>query len=303
MRTDIPPLLLQHFRRDSSTLALLWAIEMKDGRFIRGTEHDVDIELVGSANYTDPELAGIYETNASITASDVTSNTDMSVDNTEAEGTVQQPPYTTISDLTVRDIEGGLLDMAPVWVLACNWRDPSMGHAVLKTAHLGEISRDSDGRYRTEVRGLTQLLSQSILDTYGERCSVKRLGDSRCRVDVSGLTATVTVTDVESRRRFHVTDISGRPEQYYGSGIIRGLTGENVALEREVKRDNRLGDHGFIDLWDPMPLDVEAGDTFELEPGCDRTLPTCRDKFDNVVNIQAYGVLIPGVLELLKGPT
>lgn len=309
MRTDIPALLLQHFQQDSSTLALLWAIERKDGIFLRGTEHDDDINLIGGVNYTDPELAGLYSTNASITASDITSNSDMSVDNAEAEGIIQQPA-TVITDLTVRDIEGGLLDMAPVWVIACNWRDPSMGHVILRTGYLGEISRDSDGRYRTEVRGLVQLLQQSILDTYGERCNVKRLGDHRCNppplndgVDIDALTETVTVTSVESRRRFHVTDISGFDEQWFGGGIIRGLSGDNVAIEREVKRDNRLGDHGFIDLWTQFPLDVAPGDTFELEPGCDRTITTCREKFGNVRNIQAYGVLIPGVLELLKGPT
>lgn len=303
MRTDIPALLLEHFRQDSSTIAILWAIERKDGLFIRGTEHDEDIELFGGANYTDPDLAGIYSSNASITVSDITSNSDMSVDNTEAEGIVQQAPYTVISDLTVRDIEGGMLDMAPVWVLACNWRDPSMGHVVLRTAHLGEISRDSDGRYRTEVRGLVQLLAQSILDTYGERCNVDRLGDERCRFDVASLTITVTATSVESNRRFHVAGLGTLPEQWFAGGVIRSMSGDNIGIEREVKRDNRNGDHGFVDLWKAFPLDVQVGDQFEMEPGCDRTIGTCRDKFDNVVNMRAYGVLIPGVLELLKGPT
>lgn len=303
MRTDIPALLLEHFQRDSSTIALLWAIERKDGLFVRGTEHDQDIELVGDVNYTDIDLAGTYPSNASITMSDITSNSDMSVDNTQAEGILQQEPVTVIRDLNVRDIEGGMFDMAPVWVLACNWRQPSMGHVVLRRGYLGEISRDSDFRYTAEVRGLAQLLQQTILETYGERCSVRRLGDSRCRVDVASITETVTVTVADSRRRFHVTDISAFPEQRFAAGIIRGLTGENVTVEREVKRDNRDGVHGFIDLWDALPFDVQVGDTFELEPGCDRTITTCHDKFDNVVNIQAYGVLIPGVLELLKGPT
>lgn len=301
MRTDIPQALLEHFRADSSTLALMWAIERRDGVMIRGTEHDQDIDLPAPG---DPDnLGGLYLSNSSITASDISSNSDLSVDNTEAQGTIQQAPYTVISDLTVRDIEGGQLDMAPVWVLCCNWRDPSMGLAVLKTAFLGEISRDSDFRYQTEVRGLTQLLSQSILDTYGERCNVKRFGDERCKFDVASVTIAVTATTVETRKRFHVSGITTEPEQFYRGGIIRGVTGANAGIEREVKRDNQSGDHGFIALWDQWPLDVTTGDTFELEPGCDRTLPTCRDRWDNLLNNRAYGALIPGVLELLKGPT
>lgn len=304
MRTDIPALLLEHFRRDSSTIALLWAIERKDGIYVRGTEHDQDIELVGSENTTgDIDLTGRYLANASITASDFKSNSDMAVDNTEVEGIIQQPPYSELRDLNVRDLEGGMFDFAPVYVIACNWRDPSMGHVVLRTNFLGEVSRDSDFRYRTEIRGMSQVLSQSILWTYGERCRVLRLGDDECKVDVDSLTQHVTVTSVESRRRFHVTDISAFDEQWFGGGIIRCVSGENVGIEREVKRDNRLGDHGFIDLWDAFPLDVGVGDLFELEPGCDRTLDTCIDKFDNALNNRAYGVLIPGSLELLKGPT
>lgn len=302
MRSDIPPALLEHLRQDSSTPALLWAIERRDGLFIRGTEHDLDI-VIPSVGSPQDELAGLYLANASITASDITSNTDMSVSNTEAEGTIQPPPYTEITDITVRDIEGGQLDMAPVYVMVCNWRDPSMGYGILRTAHLGEISRDSDGRYRTEVRGLAQLLSQSILQTYGERCNVVRFGDARCKFPVATVTITVTVTSVDSRRRFHVSGITTQPEQFFGGGVLRGLTGNNEDIEREVKRDNRGGVQGFIDLWAEMPLEVEVGDTFALEPGCDRTLPTCRDRWDNVVNIKAHGALIPGVLELLKGPT
>lgn len=306
MRLDIPLALLEHFRQDSTTLALCWAIERKDGLFIRGTEHDADIQLpatigLGSPSVSTGDVGGLYRTNASITASDITRSSDMSVDNTEAQGTIQQTPATVITDLTVRDIEGGLLDNAPVFVLACNWRDPAMGYVILTTGHLGKISRDSDGRYQTEVRGLTQLLSQAILQTYGERCSVVRLGDHRCKLDIQTLTTTVTVASVEDNRRFHVTGITEDPGYYMG-GILRGLTGENAGIEREVKRDARNDEPGFLDMWIEWPFDVEIGDTFDLEAGCDRLIDTCRDKFNNVVNIRAYGVLIPGVLELLKGP-
>lgn len=300
MRDDVPLALLEHFRQDSSTLALLWAIERKDGYMIRGTEHDQDIELPDGSP-SDP-LAGVYYSNASITASDITSNTDMSVSNTEAEGTIQRAPYTEIRDLTVRDIEGGLLDTAPVYVMACNWRDPGMGYIILRRGFLGEISRDSDGRYQTEVRGLAQLLAQSLLDTYGERCNVKRLGDERCKLDLASFTITVTVTDVTDRRSFHVSGITTQPEMYFSGGTLRGLVGANEGIEREVKRDNANGEHGFLSLWDMLPLDVEVGDTFVLEPGCARDIDTCIEKFDNVVNFRGYGALIPGSLALLKGP-
>jgi hypothetical protein len=47
---------------------------------------------------------------------------------------------------------------------------------------------------------------------------------------------------------------------------------------------------------------VAIGDTFELEPGCDRTAATCAQKFGNIVNYRGYGIFIPGALAILAGP-
>ena len=36
----------------------------------------------------------------------------------------------------------------------------------------------------------------------------------------------------------------------------------------------------------PMPNDVQVGDTFSIVAGCDHSLATCRDRFDNVLNFR-----------------
>lgn len=294
---QVPPLLLEDIKAEAATLAVCWAIEKKNGQFIRGTEHDENIELqMGSP--TD-ELTGVYLAGAAITTSDVKSGSDMSVDNMEVEGAFQGE--VDITDVTVADIEGGLFNRAAVTVFLVNWASPDHGYLILRRGFLGEISRDTDGRYKTEIRGLVQLLSQVIVQTFGERCSVVRLGDAKCKKDISTLTITGTVTSVLNRKRFSVSGITIQPEGYFSLGIMRGLTGANATYEREVKIDNYNGAHGTFELWDAFPEDVEVGDTFAIEPGCNRLITTCISKFNNVKNIRAYGVFIPGTLEMMKG--
>ncbi len=43
-----------------------------------------------------------------------------------------------------------------------------------------------------------------------------------------------------------------------------------------------------FELFLPMPFTIQRGDTFEVYPGCDKKLATCKAKFDNVVNFQGF---------------
>lgn len=44
----------------------------------------------------------------------------------------------------------------------------------------------------------------------------------------------------------------------------------------------------LIELWQAMPEPIAAGDTFAVTAGCDKRLPTCRDRFNNVVNFRGF---------------
>lgn len=297
-----PAALVEHLRGPQATPAICWMVEKRDGTFIRATEHDRDIVMPSSSPGVD--ISGHYHAGANITTTDITSTTNLSVDNLEVQGALA-PTGQVIPDVTIRDIEAGLLDRAPVTVFIMNWRDPSMGYGILRRGNLGEIRPDSDGHYITEVRGLVQAFSQIIVQTYGELCDVVRLGDARCKINIAALTISVTATSVTNRRRFQVSDISASPVGYFNNGILRPLTGINagMAIERQVKLDDYAASHGYLDLWDALPEDPAPGDTFALEPGCDRTKATCIATFNNVPNFRGKGVYIPGADAMMKGPT
>lgn len=299
---SIPAQLLADLRKDTTAIAFLWAIEMKDGRMIRGTDHDLDITIPSTGGSPADPFEGTYWAGSNITPGDIAAGSDMSVDNLEVSGTIQDVGATVL-DVSVADIEGGFLDAAPVSVLVCDWRNPEHGYYVVKRGFLGAISRDSDLKYTTEVRGMTQLLSQIIVQTFSERCNVVRLGDAKCKRTLTDVTFTGTVTAVTSQKKFTVSVDTGSPAGTFSfaSGVITFTSGLNATFFREVKGDP-LVNAGVLTLWEDMPATVMAGDTFEIEAGCPRTLTACRDTFANLVNFRGYGIFIPGVLAIMAGP-
>lgn len=290
----IPSLLQTHLNGDTTTLALCWAILKRNGDYIRGTTHDRDI-VVSSGTY-----AGTYDASSNITPTNVKSNADLAVDNLDVTGAWAD--NTVRMDVTRADIEARNLDFASVRTFFVNWASPDDGQVPMRSGYLGSIQYDSNGGYSTEVRGLAQLLQTNIVQTYSDRCTVKRLGDARCQVDVASLSITATVLSVASRREFTVGGITTQPVTYFALGNLVGLTGDNAGFLRQIRLDNVASTEGHLAMFEAFPKDVVVGDTFTMSPGCDRLLQTCITKFDNLRNNRAYGVLIPGIDALLSGP-
>ena len=298
MRT-LPVALQTHLQGDVTTLAVCWRITRRDGVLILGTEHDQDLTISGSGSPT-VALAGTYLAHAGITGSDVRSTSDMSVDNMEVTGAINQGDLSLI-DLSAADIEAGLFDDASVVLFMVNWQAPDDGQIVLRTGNIGEIRRTAEGQYRTELRGLAQRLTQNIVRTYGSSCDAE-LGDTRCGVDIDALTITGTVTSVGSNRQFSASLAYGSPAVGaeagdFNGGLVTWTSGQNDTFSMEVKQDT-LGSPGDILLYLPMPYDIEVGDTFTMRPGCDKSAAMCKGRFANLVNFRGHGAWVPGMGEL-----
>lgn len=293
---SLPPALAAHLAGAVTTLAVCWRVTRSDGVLILGTEHDQDITI--DAGSPTAELAGTYLARAGITGSSVRSSSDMSVDNLEVEGALSGDLQ--IIDLSPADIEAGLFDDAAVVLFLVNWQAPDDGQIILRTGNIGAIKRTAEGLYRTELRGLAQRLTQQFVRTYGSSCDAD-LGDARCGVDVSTLTVPGQVTDVTSNRQFQVSLTLGSPtpdDDFFNGGLVRWQTGENAGFSMEAKLVD-LGTSGDVELFLPMPLDITVGDTFELEPACDKSAAMCKGRFANLVNFRGHGAWVPGQGEML----
>lgn len=289
-----------HLEAETQTLALCWFIEKRNGDFIRGTSLDVDIELT-AATPTHDNLTGLYSAAAGIVGSDVRNKSDMSVDNMSIDGGLDTGPKI---DLSVSDIESGLVDCAAVSLFFVNYQDPSIEQDIVERGYLGEIFRTSEGRYRTEIRGLAQNLQQNCGSTFGEICDVKRFGDQRCGLDVEALAISGEVTEVISRRRFNADLDLGLlvPDAtYFETGEITFLHGANDGFTKQVKFNSVDGIMGHFDLWDRLPEDLEVGDLFSVKPGCNRTFERCKF-WQNTNNFRGHGLWATGTLKIIRAP-
>lgn len=308
---NIPQALLDHYRRPLTTIAHCWRIHLHDGTKILGTSHDRDLTITVTnaprvAGTPFADLTGVYRRNAGIRFSDIRSSSDMSVDNTEAEGALVSDM--AIPDLTVARIESGVADGAPVIAFKINWQDPDAGQDPVNVGFLGNFERDSSGRYRTEIRSLEQRLAQNIVRTYSERCDVVRFGDERCGYNLESARRSGHVLAVEDRRRFVLGDLieGDLPPLPYAGGLLRFESGANAGFEREIKRAmlDAQTQTVAIELWEEMPAEVEIGDVASATPGCDRTPVSCKlfGRFTTNPGWQGYGIFIPGALSLMAGP-
>jgi uncharacterized phage protein (TIGR02218 family) len=304
----IPAPLLADLKADCTTLAYLWTIEVGNGRVIRGTEHDLDVTIPHTGDSAHDQYAGTYKAIANVTMGDLSSNTDLSVDNMQVDGafpdkTDDSPQYATLVDVTVAEIEDGLLDMAPVTIIVCNWAAPDHGYWIAGGGTLGQISRTTDGSYTTEVRGLTQLLQQVIIRTFSETCNAQ-FGDRRCKFSIPSVAGTVSAATGD-RGSFTVDlDISSPPgstPMRFTAGKLRFTTGANTGLIRLVKTDPR-NNGGVIEFWEKFPNAVLDGDEFDLAAGCDLIKSTCIF-YGNLTNFRGHGSFIPGVMAITAGPT
>lgn len=296
MSKTLSDLMRAHLQLESTSLALCWIITKKNGAQIFGTDHDLDIVItIGS-------LAGRYVAGANVTGSDVASSSDMSVDNAEVDGSFTDSIL--IPDLTENDVRAGLFNNAPVSLFFVNWASPDNGQVFMRSGFLGQLTWDSNQVYKTELRGLTQLMSQTCVDTYSVPCNVRKFGDFRCKVDVAGtLTHVEIATAIVSRRQFTIslTGFTSPAAKMFNTGILVGVTGANAGYTRQIQDDAAGGTQGMIKLFEAFPNDIVSGDTFNLSPGCDRTLTMCKF-YGSVPNYRGYGIFIPGIDAMMLGP-
>lgn len=74
---------------------------------------------------------------------------------------------------------------------------------------------------------------------------------------------------------------------------VTWTAGLNAGAVMEVKSHANSGAAVSFELWETMPFDVQAGDTFTVTAGCDKTLGMCRDRFGNLPNFRGFP-FIPG---------
>lgn len=279
---SVPSAWLSKLASGDLSLVTWWKISRRDGVVLRGTENTRDLDIV-----LDPDpfnVTGTYSARRGMTASNMRSTGDMSVDNLEARGALKAD--VVFDDISAEDLEAGLYDKAAVTFGRVDWKQPDAGVVIDARGWLGNITRDTDGNWRCEIRTLLQALSQVQGRSYGLLCDAD-LFDARCGLNKALHTTTGIVTSVTDQRAFEgVIDVGSPPfpSGYFKFGWLEFTTGANAGYGREVAEDSAGGDLGGIEVFEAFPKPIAEDDEFEISAGCNKELNILVEMKGNSIN-------------------
>lgn len=156
------------------------------------------------------------------------------------------------------------------------WGQPVAGTVLLFEGRLSTIPGTRTA-IRCKVTSDLELLNVPMPpNVYQPPCG-HSVYDSGCGLLRAAFTVSGTVTAADTEQAFG-TDLAAAAD-YYALGVLGFTSGANAGLRRTVKAHAAGGD---IALLLPLPSAPQAGDTFTVYPGCDKTMSTCDGKFSNL---------------------
>jgi len=268
---SLPPALQAHLEEGTTTLAWCWRITRADGVTFGFTDHDLSLSFDGTE----------FEPESGLTASEVRSGSDLSVDAQDAQGVLSS------DRITETDILDGRWDAAVVEVWRVNWSAPSQ-RVLLRRGAIGQIRRGQLA-FVAEVRSLAHVLGQTVGRTFQASCDAA-LGDARCGVnlDASAYKGSGTIIDPLRDRAFTASALGGFAAGWFSFGTLDWTSGANTGRRVEVLSHDLVDGVAILTLLEAPVRPITATDAFVVRAGCDKRIATCGTKFANVANFRGF---------------
>ena len=246
------------------------------------TDHDRTLSFDGTE----------FEPESGLTASEVRSSSDLSVDAQDAQGVLSS------DRITETDILDGRWDNAAIEVWRVNWANPAQ-RVLLRRGAIGQIRR---GRlaFVAEVRSLAHILGQTVGRTFQASCDAA-LGDERCGVNLEApaFKGSGAVIDVLRDRAFTASGLGPFAAGWFAFGLVEWSSGANAGRRVEVLSHDLVDGVAILTLLEAPVRAIAGTDTFTIRAGCDKRITTCGTKFTNVANFRGFPN-IPGQDAVLR---
>ncbi len=177
-------------------------------------------------------------------------------------------------------LDGALLQLERTFMPA--YGDTSAGTVVLFAGRISDIECTRTG-IDLKCRSHLELLNIQMPRRLWQSSCTHLFGDAMCQFDRSNLQTTFPAGPGSSQAQI-ATPVNPTPSNLYIQGTIIGATGANTGSSRTIA--NMGGGWVYVKLGFLAP--VLAGDEFQLLPGCDRTLATCTNVFNNAVHFGGF---------------
>lgn len=266
---------LKHFlatiKSEKLRIADLYTFNLTNGTALKFTSADFDVKYNGTT---------YSKKNACISRSSMTWETGLSVDDVTIEFNPSEKDM--LGDITlVQAFRNGSFDGAKVQIDLAFYTDGWNNEPkVLEKLFAGTLDvEEVGGSYvKCSAKSYTELLNSSFpthvyqasccYSLYGAGCNVVRKNFSEIGYVLPGST------------KKQINCRLNQPSGYYQSGVITFLSGKNINVKRSIK----FHESAYLQLSTPLQYRPVSGDEFEITAGCNKTIETCQNKFNNKAN-------------------
>ncbi len=267
---QIPADLAASLTRDVTTFCHCWRLTRRDGIVQGFTDHDSDISFSGVT----------FAAASGFDASDTQANLGLATGGGEVSGALSS------AVLTEDDLANGVWDGASVEIWLINWSAPDE-RVLLDVATIGEVRR-SEFAFTAELRSAAASLDQETGLLFQRLCSAD-LGDGRCKVALTAPEFACNGTIVGGTQIALTANLEpDYPSGFFTGGKLTFTSGNNAGATCQIKDHVLTGANATLLLWTPLANAIAAGDRFAVTAGCDKTLATCRYKFNNLANHRGF---------------
>jgi uncharacterized phage protein (TIGR02218 family) len=203
--------------------------------------------------------------------------------------------------ITAVDINAGRYQGAELFIWIVDPRRPHRGFFYSGWKQLEDLSF-TGSMWRASVVGRARKLQKPAGRRFLRDCDYVLGNADTCRVNLSALDYIRTAVEVESLIQIAgsnrlawqckiSTFAANNPastggeaydDDFFREGEVTFTTGANIGITRVVSKYT----HGTrrLQVYLPFPFDIAVDDQFTLKAGCDGTMETCKDKFENLPN-------------------
>lgn len=255
------------FNRELDTAATYWKVFRRDGITLGFTSHDKDLSFGGIRHRAAP---GMVPTAIRLTS-------DLTEENAGVDGALSHDA------IKESDLASGLFDEATIEMGIVDWQ--TLENRVLYTGVLGKIEDDRHG-FSGELRSAKSALDRDLVPRTSPTCRAVFCGRG-CGLSAVRFTVKEKVAEVDlDLNRIRVSGLSG-PD--YLDGQVRFLDGPQTGIAFAIVG----AEAEWLTLDRPLSETLESNVPLELRDGCDHTLVTCSERFENSINFRGEPFL-PG---------
>ena len=255
------------FDRELDSVATFWRIFRRDGVALGFTSHDRDLVFAGIRHRSAPGMLPAA----------IRMSAEINDDSAEVEGALSH------DSIREADLEAGLFDGAGISIGAVDWE--TLEHRALYSGKLGRIEDDRTG-FSAQLRSAKHVLEDDIVPRTSPTCRAAFCGPG-CGLSAPRFTSRQTVLNLDQAG--NRIEVSGSTGVGYLDGKVRFLDGPQTGIALGI-----LAVSGsWLTLDRPIADATFAGISVELIEGCDHTLSTCSQRFNNALNFRGEPFL-PG---------